>query len=62
VNLLAILSREEARAVKRMAEEENNNFILILSDIGEDAERSEYSFRIIEIVIKLPLSGFSEEY
>jgi hypothetical protein len=45
-----------------MAEEENENFILILFDIGENSERSEYSFRIIEIVIEMPLSEFPEEY
>jgi hypothetical protein len=45
-----------------MAEEEDNGFILILSDIEENFEESEYSFRIIKIMIELPLSELSEEY
>jgi hypothetical protein len=55
-------TEKKARAVKGMTEEENNGFILILSDIGKDSERTEYLFRIIEIVIELPLSEFSEKY
>jgi hypothetical protein len=45
-----------------MAEEENDGFILILSDIGKNLEKSEYSFRIIEIVIELPSPEFPEKY
>jgi hypothetical protein len=45
-----------------MIKEKNNIFILILSDIGENSEGSEYLFRIIEVIIELPLSGFPEEY
>jgi hypothetical protein len=45
-----------------MTEKENNDFILILSNIGKNPERSEYSFRIIKIVIELPLSEFLEKY
>jgi hypothetical protein len=45
-----------------MAEKEDDDFILILSDIGKNFEKSEYLFRIIEIVVELPLSEFPEEY
>jgi hypothetical protein len=45
-----------------MAEKENNGFILISFDIGKDSEKIEYLFRIIRIVIELPLSEFSEKY
>jgi hypothetical protein len=45
-----------------MTEKENNDFILILSNIGKNPERSEYSFRIIEIVIEIPPPELSEEY
>jgi hypothetical protein len=45
-----------------MIEEENDDFILVLSDIGENLEESEYSFRIIEVMVELPLSEFLEEY
>jgi hypothetical protein len=45
-----------------MIEEKNNDFILILFDIGENFERSEYLFRIIKIIIELPPSEFSEKY
>jgi hypothetical protein len=45
-----------------MAEKENDDFILILSDIGENLEESEYSLRIMRIMIELPPSEFSEEY
>jgi hypothetical protein len=45
-----------------MTKKENKNFILILFDIGKNPEKSEYSLRIIKIVIEIPLSGFSEEY
>jgi hypothetical protein len=45
-----------------MIKEENDNFILIPSDIGENLEESEYSLRIMRIMIELPPSEFSEEY
>jgi hypothetical protein len=45
-----------------MAEEENNDFILILSDIGKNLEESEYSFRTMKVVIELPLSELLEKY
>jgi hypothetical protein len=45
-----------------MIEKEDKDFILILSDIGENSEGFEYSFRIMEIVIEISLSGFPEEY
>jgi hypothetical protein len=45
-----------------MAEEEEENFILILSDIGKNFEKFEYSFRIIGIIIEMPPPEFSEEY
>jgi hypothetical protein len=45
-----------------MAEEKNENFILMLSDIGKNLEKFEYLFRIIRTVIEIPPSGFPEEY
>jgi hypothetical protein len=45
-----------------MAEEEDNGFILILSDIGENLEESEYSLRIIKIVIELPPPELPKKY
>jgi hypothetical protein len=45
-----------------MTEKEDNNFILVLSVIGENSEEFEYSFRIIKVMIELLLSGLSEEY
>jgi hypothetical protein len=45
-----------------MIKEENNNFILILFDIEKNPEESEYSFRIIKIIIDLPLFEFLKEY
>jgi hypothetical protein len=45
-----------------MEENENENFILILSDIGKNSEEFEYSLRIIKAVIEIPPSGLSKEY
>jgi hypothetical protein len=45
-----------------MAVEEDENFILVLFDIGENSEKSEYLFRIIEIVVEIPSSEFPEKY
>jgi hypothetical protein len=45
-----------------MAEEKDNSFILISSDIGENFEGFEYSLGIIEAVIELPPFEFPEEY
>jgi hypothetical protein len=45
-----------------MIEEEDESFILILFDIGENPEKSEYLFRIMEIIVEMPSSGFSEKY
>jgi hypothetical protein len=45
-----------------MVEKEKENFILILSDIEKNSEKSEYSFRIIRAVVKMPLPEFPEEY
>jgi hypothetical protein len=41
-----------------MIKEKDNDFILILFDIGKNPEGSEYSFRIMEVIIELPLFGF----
>jgi hypothetical protein len=40
----------------------NNDFILILFDIGENSEKTEYLFRIIRIIIEQSLFGFLEKY
>jgi hypothetical protein len=45
-----------------MIKKEDDNFILILFNIGENLEESEYSFRIIRVVIERPPSEFPEEY
>jgi hypothetical protein len=45
-----------------MIKKENNDFILVLFDIGENLEGSEYSFRIMRIIIELPSSEFFEKY
>jgi hypothetical protein len=45
-----------------MAEKKDDGFILVLSDIGKNLEESEYSFRIIKIMIELPSPEFPEEY
>jgi hypothetical protein len=45
-----------------MTEKENKDFILILSDIGENSEKFEYLFRIIEAVVEMPPPGFPKEY
>jgi hypothetical protein len=45
-----------------MIKEEDKNFILILFNIEKNPEKSEYLFRIIEIVIEIPPPEFSEEY
>jgi hypothetical protein len=45
-----------------MIKKEDNNFILILSDIGKNPERFEYLLRIIKIIIELPSSGFLKKY
>jgi hypothetical protein len=45
-----------------MAEKENKDFILILSDIGKNPERSEHSLRIIKIIIEIPPPELSEKY
>jgi hypothetical protein len=45
-----------------MAEKENNDFILILSDIEKNSERFEHLLRIIKIVIELPPSEFPKKY
>jgi hypothetical protein len=34
----------------------------MLSDIGKNSEGSEYLFRIIEAIIKIPSPGFPKEY
>jgi hypothetical protein len=45
-----------------MAEKKNNDFILISSDIGKNLEESEYSLRIIKIIIELPPPELPEKY
>jgi hypothetical protein len=45
-----------------MIEEEEENFILILSDIGKNSEGSEYLFRIMKVVVEMPLPEFFEKY
>jgi hypothetical protein len=45
-----------------MIEKEDEDFILVLSDIGENPERFEYLFRIIGAVIEMPLFEFSKKY
>jgi hypothetical protein len=45
-----------------MAEEKNNGFILISFNIGKNLEGFELLFRIIEVVVELPLPEFPEKY
>jgi hypothetical protein len=42
--------------------EENENFLLISSDIGNNFAESEHLFRNIKITTELPFQSFPEEY
>jgi hypothetical protein len=45
-----------------MVKKKDKDFILILSDIGENPEKSEYLFRIMGIMVEIPPSEFPKKY